>query len=244
MKSVTTVVTTAPRKECTLYYCLSSIEVCGWTPIVFAEPDSTETHYETHHNPQKLGIWHNWLKSAKWALDNSNSEYILTVQDDSLFHPESKQFFEVIEWPHNAAFVSFYTPRHYTILKTHTKSPGINRIYTRSLWGACALMWPRSILDQVINHPIAQNWCGARPRSGIESVYESRRANPHTIANSDTAIGKIINAMGMAMYFIDPSPVQHISPYSTLPSHGGNGGNRNCYRCADPNKPLFNQIYP
>lgn len=89
-KAITVAVTTAPRKDCTLAYCLASIEACGWTPIVFAEPGSTETDYQTITNPVKLGIWHNWLNACRWCLENSSSQYIMTVQDDSLFHPDCK----------------------------------------------------------------------------------------------------------------------------------------------------------
>ena len=235
----TVAVTTSPRKDCTLAYCLASIESCGWTPIVFAEPESTETDYQTILNSTKLGIWHNWLSACHWCIANSDTEYIMTVQDDSLFHPDSKILFDSISWPNNAAFVSLYTPKHYSI----KKPAGVNRIYTKSLWGACTLIWKRSILEQIISHPIACTWPGARPRSGNKDVIKRRLQNPSTIANSDTAIGKICNSLGLAMYFVEPSPVQHIARYSTI-SHGGNDGRRNCFPCSDFNKSLMEQVYP
>ena len=131
-KTITVAVTTAPRKDCTLAYCLASIEACGWTPIVFAEPGLTETDYQTILNPAKLGIWHNWLNACRWCLENSSSDNIMTVQDDSLFHPDCKSFVDALLWPSKAAFVSLYTPKHYS----RGKPVGINRIYTKSLWGA------------------------------------------------------------------------------------------------------------
>jgi hypothetical protein len=70
---------------------------------------------------------------------------------------------------------------------------------------------------------------------------QRRRDNPHTIANSDTAIGKICNAMGLGMYFVDPSPVDHIARFSTI-GHGGNNGRRNAYRIADHSLPLAYQV--
>ncbi|WP_146675291.1 hypothetical protein [Pirellula sp. SH-Sr6A] len=166
----------------------------------------------------------------------------MTVQDDSLFHPDSGSFIDRLEFPSNAAFVSFYTPKHYSIIKGQEKTTGVNRIRTRSLWGACALLWTRTTLSQVVSHPRANTWIGAKPKSGNPAVYQNRKENPHLIANSDTAIGMIINKIGLAMYFVDPSPVQHIAEHSTI-SHGGNGGRRNCWRCADFERPLWEQVY-
>ncbi len=94
VKDCTVAVTTAPRKDCTLELCLASIEVNGWNPIVFAEPESTRTDFRTIENETRLGIWHNWLNSAGWCLENTTTAFILTVQDDSLFHPDSKQFMD------------------------------------------------------------------------------------------------------------------------------------------------------
>jgi hypothetical protein len=234
-------VTTAPRKDCTLIKCLESIANCGWSPVVFAEPDSTQTNHETITNPQRLGVWHNWLASCRAGVA-SGADYVLTAQDDSLFHPDSRDFIESIDWPERAAFVSLYTPKHYTVAKNKTLRPcGVRRVQTRSLWGACAFVWRRETLASVIDHRIAKAWAGARPKSGNKAVIQRRRDNPHTIANSDTAIGKICNAMGLGMWFVDPSPVDHIARYSTI-GHGGNDGRRNAYRIADHSLPLSYQV--
>jgi hypothetical protein len=234
-------VTTAPRKDCTLLQCLESIANCGWSPVVFAEPGSTPTDHETITNPQRLGVWHNWLASCRAGVA-SGADYVLTVQDDSLFHPDSREFIESIQWPERAAFVSLYTPKHYTIAKNKALRPcGVRRVQTRSLWGACALVWRREVLASVIDHRIAKLWAGARPKSGNKAVMQRRRDNPHTIANSDTAIGKICNAMGLGMWFVDPSPVSHIAKHSTI-GHGGNDGRRNAYRIADHSLPLSYQV--
>lgn len=241
-KELTVAVTTAPRKDCTLAYCLASIEACGWDPIVFAEPGSTETEYRTVSNESKLGIWHNWLNSCRWCLSNTTSKYIMTVQDDSLFHPDSKLFVDSLDWPKNCGFVSLYTPKHYSLNKQNRLRPiGVNRIVTKSLWGACALVWRRDTLKSVIETPTCKYWLGAQPKSGSKTVMENRKRNPSLIANSDTAIGKAINRLGLDMYFVDPSPVHHIAKYSTI-SHGDNSGRRNCYRCADFEKPLLEQV--
>jgi hypothetical protein len=237
-KAVTVAVTTAPRKDCTLAYCLASIEACGWSPIVFAEPGSTETDYQTVWNEKKLGIWHNWLNVCRWAIANSSSDYVMTVQDDSLFHSGSKTLVDNLDWPEDAGFVSLYTPRHYS----RNRPAGVNRIYTKSLWGACALIFRRDVLEKVLTSNRIPEWFGYRTKSGNPEVLERRRADTSLVANSDTVIGKIMNDMGLAMYFVEPSPVQHIAQHSTI-SHGGNSGNRNCFPCADFDKPLLEQVW-
>jgi hypothetical protein len=236
-------VTTAPRKACTLQECLDSIRDAGWEPTVFAEPGSTLTGSYAITNNQKLGVWHNWLSSARYALENTDAKLILTVQDDALFHPESRSFIESIQWPSDAGLVSLYTAKHYSFTKNgELRQTGINRINTRSFWGSLAIAWKREVLQAVVNSPIAKNWLGAKPKSGNMAVMESRKANPTIIANTDTAHGKIVRSLGLSMYCVDPSPVQHIAVHSTI-SHGGNTGRRNCYRCADHDKPLASQVF-
>lgn len=251
------VVTTAPRKEPTLQLCVDSLRDCGWEPIVLAEPNSPLSDALTIHNPERLGVWHNWVKSVKVAL-KTDAEVILTVQDDSVFHPDSKDFVETCMWPANdCGFISLYTPKHYTVYsdkvmrKRKRLNPnastirpvGLNKIKTRSLWGACALVWPRKVLEHIITAKLITEWAGATPKSRNPKVYESRRANPHTIANSDTAIGKLMNWNHYTMWFIDPSPVSHVARYSAI-NHGGNEGRRNAYRLADHSIPLTNQVFP
>lgn len=238
-------ITTAPRKDCTLIQCIESMRKAGWEPTIFAEPGSTASDAETIWNPERKGCWHNWLASARYALDNSNAKYILTVQDDSLFHPDSRTFAESSLWPsRDVGFVSLYTPKHYSFAAGgKLRPPGIYRIRTTSLWGACALVWPRDVLAKVVEHPIARQWTGARPRSGNKAVIQRRRDNPHLIANSDTAIGRILNKIGRTMWFVDPSPVSHIAVHSAI-GHGSNTGRRNCYRCADHSIPLEAQVRP
>ena len=205
-------VTTAPRREPTLQICVDSLRDCGWEPTVLAEPESPTVDCLTIHNEYKLGVWRNWVKSVRLALE-TDAEVIMTVQDDSLFHPESKIFTESIMWPaNNCGFISLYTPKHYSFdTKKNLKPPGVHKVITRSLWGACALVFPR------------------------------RKDNPSLIANSDTAIGKLMNWNKYTMWFVDPSPVQHIARFSAI-GHGGNEGRRNCYRPADHSLPLSYQV--
>jgi hypothetical protein len=236
-------VATAPRKDCTLNLCVEHIRVCGWEPIVFAEPNSTETDCQTIWNEQRKGVWYNWLHSAKWCLENTDADAILTIQDDTILHPDSKTFAEKCLWPApDCGFLSLYTPKHYSFYKMKSlRDPGVNRIRTKGLWGACALIFPREVLGRAVNSRIANQWLGAPPRSGKPSVYEKRKLDPTLVVNSDTAIGKIMNSMGRSMWFIDPSPGFHAAKYSTC-SHGDNTGRRNAYRPANFDIPLEDQV--
>ena len=70
------VVTTAPRQRSKLQTTIQSLLTAGWNdPIVFAEPDSSTCDATTYTNPVKLGVFHNWIKSATHAL-NSNADVI------------------------------------------------------------------------------------------------------------------------------------------------------------------------
>lgn len=231
-------ITTAPRKDPTLYECVGSIRKAGWEPVVFAEPGSPPTNCETVANPERLGVWHNWMAAMKLGLQ-TDAQYILTFQDDVVIHPDSRQIAE-----HAIAdcsgFLSLYTMRKYGRMRGN----GIVRIHTKSLWGACALIFPRNVAERVVAHEIAQNWLGATPKTKAtrHQTYENRRRNPHRIGNSDTAIGKVMNALKLPMEFVNPSAAIHIARYSAM-GHGGNSGNRNCDPCADFEKPLWEQVY-
>jgi hypothetical protein len=222
------------------------MEIAGFDPVVFAEPESTKVPgYRTVVHSDKKGIWHNWLYSCRYALDNSDSEVIMTVQDDALFHPDSKTFAESILWPSEyTGFVSLYTPKHYSLqphFKTKRRDTGVNRIRTKSMWGACALIWPREVLARVIEHKIIADWIGAPTKTKNSKVMQRRKEDSSLVANSDTAIGKIMNSMGRYMFFVDPSPVQHIAEMSTI-AHGDNRGRRNCMRCALWDESLSQQV--
>ena len=241
-----TTITTAPRPDCTLQKCVDSMIIAGFDPVIFAEPGSTNiSSCKTIHNNKKKGVWYNWLQSCEYALEQSNANVIMTVQDDSLFHPDSKTFADKILWPaEDCGFVSLYTPKHYSIVphfKTKERDVGVNRVYTRSLWGACALIWPREVLQAVMEHKTTKTWLGAPTRSGSQSVLDKRRADPTLVQNSDTALGKVMNQMKRSMFFVDPSPVEHISEHSVI-GHGDNKGRRNCMRCAKWSHPLEDQV--
>lgn len=243
-------VTTAPRKETQLHKCLHSISTCGWKPTIFAEPESPYVEgYQYVYNSARLGAFHNWLKTMQAAL-NTNAKYILSVQDDSLFHPDSKKLIEQLMWPtNNVGFISLYTAKHYSQnLSGEMKPLGLNRIITSSLWGACALVFPRDVVRQILDHPLTNNWTGISPRNLSDkekiNLIKEKKEKPYLIQNVDTLIGQVLNGIGLEMWCIDPSPVQHIAVYSSIGHADSNTGKRNCMRCADHKKPLDLQVFP
>lgn len=233
------VITTAPRPQATIRRAIASVRLMGLEPIVFAEPGSVQTNAATTNNGTRLGVWDNWRQAARWALNHTKADKILTLQDDVVIHPQTKRLIDPLLWPSgNTGFVSLYTPAHY-----HRKSDnGLHRVRTKALWGSCALIWPRAVLVDVLQHPLTENWLGASPRSGNrQQVLEARRQNRALIQNSDTAIGHIMNAMKKEMWFITPSPAVHVAETSSI-KHGGNRGKRNCKRCVDMKRPLAPQL--
>lgn len=243
-------VTTAPRKDPTIQECLQSIYRCGWEPIIFAEPGSvTIEDYKYVYNSERLGAWHNWLKTMRASL-GTDAKYILSVQDDSLFHPDSRKLVEQLMWPSNkVGFISLYTAKHYSQnLSGEMKPIGLNRIITSALWGACALVFPRNVVEQILDHPLTNNWMGVPPRNLSDAekyrLQQEKKDKPYLIQNVDTLIGQVLNGIGLEMWCIDPSPVKHIAVYSSIGHADNNTGKRNCLRCADHSKPLDEQVFP
>lgn len=224
-------ITTAPRsKHYTLPHCVSSVQANGWEPIIFSEPGSCfdGVDAEVIQNDERLGLWRNWIHCAQTLLERfPRADAILTIQDDTVFHPQSRWFAE--RWPFgdmSRNLFSFYTPKHY-----RKQDPGVHSIRTRSMWGSCALVFTRSLLQAILDHKIARGWLGV-PGKGVRGAkrkrWAAKRANePHKIQNSDTAIGNTVRALGGKLLFPTPSLAEHIADHSADGvGHGGRGGRR------------------
>jgi hypothetical protein len=217
-EQITVAVTTAPREKPTLQTTIASLIANRWEPHIFSEPgvDLTSlSQLPIHNNAVRLGAWFNWFHSCKTVLDTTRSDYILTVQDDTVIAPGTAEFLASFEWPSDSCgMVSLYTPTQYT-----KRTPGLHRIRTNSLWGACAMLFRRSDLQRIIDTKVAKNWRGAafktrkRPREDWE------------VANVDTAIGKALRELGLHPYFFSPSLSQHIGDTSSI-GHKGMGPRR------------------
>lgn len=243
------IVTTAPRSICTLRLTCESLVDCGWTPIIFAEPNSTDlsNQYETFTNEVRLGIWRNWLHATRWALSQKADRFI-TVQDDVDFHPETKDWLDSFEWPQDTGFISPYTPRPYQTWKAGNPRPvGLNPVKVRSCWTAQSLCFERNVLQDIVDHPRADYWTGLPPnkmrtKQGRIKHREQQLQKTWNIQNSDYIIGSIIQTnLNRRLYYPNPSLATHCNPVSSV-NHGPNTGRRNALYVADWSLPIKEQL--
>ena len=232
------VVTTAPRKNPKLQITIDCLRNAGWdNPVVFSEPDSYVSDAETVHNKNKLGVWHNWLQAANFALE-SNADVIMTVQDDIFIHRESKTFAEKVLWPEDCGYFSLYTPHHYSIMQRKVKPWGVYPVFTKSIWGAMCLVWEPSMLREVISTPRAKDWVGVRSRLG-EEEYLRRKENPEDIRNVDTVLGYIVHRdLKKKTYYCNPSCCQHISEDSSIGGRPATGKRKAKFFAGDVPSPM------
>lgn len=261
-------ITTAPRTQHrTLPECVESVIANGWNPVIYAEPNTDLSGLpkglQIVKNTERLGVWRNWKAAAGDLLKRfPDAEFILTIQDDTIFHPQSRWFAEHFFPVNSQRVFSFYTPKHYGQradvfdqtgkirqknlpyetarkwitktrarrgwkLKSYHKDVGMHKINTRSLWGACAMAFPRKLLQAVLEHKTARNWLGHRGKMNPEKWRERQTSEPWRIQNSDTAIGNILNALGWEYWCPVPSLADHIAEASADGvGHGGRGGRR------------------
>ena len=235
------VVTTAPRKKPKLKTTIQSLRKAGWdNPVVFAEPDSPTCDATTHTNDFRLGVFQNWLKAA-WHGVDSGADVIMTVQDDVWFDPESKWFAEKSLWPKKCGFLSLYTPKHYSMAREKIKPWGINRIFTKSLWGAMAMIWHPTVLKQIVSGEKAKNWIGRRSTmKPWEKAYKLE--NPQEVRNVDTFLGYCVREMDRGMYYVNPSFAQHISTHSSIGNRSASGKRSARFMVGSDGNPTAKQI--
>lgn len=261
-------ITTAPRsKHRTLPQCVESAVANGWNPLIFAEPGTDLSGLpggiECIERETRLGVWHNWKAAARQLLDRfPNADAVLTIQDDTVFHPQARWFAEHFFPINNQRVFSLYTPKHYGQradvfdgkgklrkrnepyetarkwltrpriragwkIRSYHKNVGMHLIRTHSLWGACAMVFPRKSLQRILDHKIAKTWIGARGKMKPDKWRERQTREPWRIQNSDTAIGNILNALGMEYWCPVPSLADHIALASADGvGHGGREGRR------------------
>jgi len=211
-------ITSAPRKEPTLAHTIQSVRDCGYEPVVFAEPRTKVPEgVKTIWNPSRLGIWKNWKQLAERGLA-SGEEIIVTLQDDIDLHPDTLSFVERTS-SSITGLLSLYTSKFYG----RGKPPGVHHIKARHLWGACALAFTRESLTTILSHQRALSW--------------------ERDTGQDIVISNILYDLSLPMHFVVPSPVSHISPYSTV-GHGDNSNYRNCHKQANKSISLESQVWP
>jgi len=192
-------VLTAPRAAPTLDRTLASLAAAGFTPSVFAEPGAeVPPHAACERNEMRLGNWRNWRHAARVLLA-SGASHILICEDDYVAAPALRA---ELETPWDAA-IGCRTG--YTASVYHQHAGGRHKIACHNFRGACCLAFPRDVLQQVVEHPIAARWRGATPA-----------ANPADVKDADVAVGKILQALKLGIEGWSPSLGQHVGQTSTL----------------------------
>lgn len=203
-------ITTAPRTIETLTECLASVIESGWTPRIFAEPESpipdiADSCPITWRSDQ-AGPWVNTYLGLQEMLarDPDADAYVLIQDDVVLATNENKTIREYLEsalWPEEkCGFVSLYTNRKYSL-----KNPtyGWNKLDGKWVWGACAIVWPKESLIQFLS-TIGIKW--RMPGFARNNGWR----------NIDTAIGVWQKRYKRSAYFCVPSLAQHIGGTSTI----------------------------
>lgn len=257
-------VTAAPRRDSQLEACLQSLVANGWSPIVFAEPrtdvsSAVALGLRIVMRDQQLGCWRNWLEmSRQLVAEFPDVDAIMTVQDDTVFHPEAKRFVEAHGlWPadpERVGFFSFYTAKHYQYRYNVVREDGTlvgNYPFVKAhdiVERAKKAGWRkrRAIPVPVPAGPTRIHTGGfwgacalAFPPKSLDAITKSRIAREWKgangnqvgvkIKNSDTAIGKVCRTLELSMWAWNPSLAQHVALHSTL-GHGGNSGRRAAHR--------------
>lgn len=182
----------------------------------------------------RFGNFQNWLQSAadllqasKW-LNFSDSDAIMLCEDDAQLTAGIREYVESCLWPsEDCGVVSLYCPPlpHYRsgrggITKTNLVHAGQKLTARNNLVGALALIFPRKVLVELVNHPSQTDWGGshAQLRDGV---------NPWERKAVDTWIGRALLEMGRAAWHFVPSLVNHYAPVVNVSNSSmGNGFNR------------------
>jgi glycosyltransferase involved in cell wall biosynthesis len=201
-------VTTAPRRQPRLARTLDTLAAAGWGPdctTIYAEPGTdTPDGWPVERSPVQLGGWANWLRALRNTLaTRPDAATIFMLQDDMDLSPDVRQLVEALSLPFDAGMLSPYCP---SIYAPADGAPGPFRVIPTTMrgirWfgmvGACTLMFPRHIAEELVRHPF------------VSSYNETRWI--------DGVVGHAVNALSRSTYFHWPSLAQHTGDTSTL--HG------------------------
>lgn len=217
-------ITTAPRDgEFLLERCVKSLLSTGFNrPLVFAEPGSPTTHFidsgaEIVQRTERLGEWNNWRRALEETLDRRpDADAIMTVQDDIYFCRNVRAWLDHILWPSaDCGVVHVYTSKKYGRYQPR----GLTQLPVKlavDMAGACAMVFPRHVAREIVDHAIMQGWRG-HTRDTI--------TEPEKMEGVDTYVGLALHDLQREVWVHNPSMAEHDSLHSTL-GHGGSAGNR------------------
>lgn len=203
-------VTTAPRSVYYLPRTLESLFNAGWSePTIFAEPNSRcdeippSVRWVQHQ--KHLGAFGNWRCALRHLLESHKDAHaIMLVQDDVVFPRNASKLLESVLWPSaRAGCVSLYCSAKFAT------GTGLHRENRPKFFGACALVFPRSV---------------------AESIAMSNQIDYKSPARKiDLFVSEVIASLGFEFWCFSPSLCQHIgetsSDFLRPLGHGGASGN-------------------
>jgi hypothetical protein len=215
-------VTTAPRRQETLSWCLDSLFRAGWdAPRLFIdsriEIASRFAHLPVTLREPAVGAWPSYyLGLAELLLREPAADAYLMVQDDALFYDREnlREYLETVLWPDwPLGALSLYCPMVYT-------QPAAGWHAHAGVWvyGALAFVFPRESAKRLI-----------ADLRVLEHRWSQRNEG---LANIDVVIGHWARRSGVPVVHPTPSLVQHIGDTSTLWSQARALGARKADRFA------------
>ena len=199
-------VTTAPRRQETLSWCLESLSRAGWSsPRLFIDSGAEVPHRYSHLpvtlRAPGLGAWPNYyLGLAELMMREPAADAYLMVQDDSIFYDREdlSAYLQSALWPDEpVGAVSLYCPQIYT-----QPEPGWHRRGDVWVYGALAFVFPRDSAKRFI-----------ADLTVLEHRWSQRNEGR---AQIDLTIGQWAQRNALPIYYPTPSLVQHIGDTSTL----------------------------
>jgi hypothetical protein len=199
-------VTTAPRQQATLEWCLNSLIRAGWeAPRLFMDSAVAVAgrfaDLPVSLREDKLGAWPNYyLALAELLMREPEADAFLLVQDDVVLYDrhDLRAYLEQVLWPADpVGAVSLFCSSAYT-----RPQPGWHRLATPWVWGAQAFIFSRESAKRFIADPL---------------VLEHRWSHHYRgLANIDIVIGQWAFRHGLPVYYPTPSLAQHVGDTSTL----------------------------
>ncbi|WP_437225997.1 glycosyltransferase family 2 protein [Planctomicrobium sp. SH661] len=207
-------ITSAPRRIPTLARCVDSVIASGFSPTVYAEPDTRglqEISSPVVQRSSRLGCFHNYLQTLRDLLAaDPQAQAIVVFQDDVVIARKTREFLEHDLWPSDRiGAVSLYSPDFFSY--ELRKPSGFQRQRGRFLIGACAMVYPRQMAEALVTRHTHWRGCARGPEIQDETKKKA----------VDTWIGHALHAEQKHVYYPNPSLCQHIATTSSL-GHGGN----------------------
>jgi hypothetical protein len=199
-------VTTAPRRESTLEWCLESVIRAGWElPHLYLDglvrvPDRYG-HLPVTWRERPVGAWPNWyLALMEMIQRDPKADAYLLLQDDAVLFDrvDLREYLETVLWPGDRpGIVSLFCSQAY-----NRTQPGWHALAEPWVWGALAFVFPRELAIEFVIDPavVSHRWTGIR--DGRVQI--------------DVLVGRWAASRGCPVWYPNPSLAQHVGNTSSL----------------------------